>query len=373
MLDRPLFVTRKFPPVIGGMETLAAGVWRSLHSAAPAARLIANRRGNRWLPLWLPTAAARVLWLVARRRVGYVLCGDALLFAVLSPVLRMARVPHATMVMGLDITYPNSLYQRLIVPILRRAPVVIAISDATAAAARSVGVEPGRVRVLRLGVEVPDLPAGHRAEARRRLHMLLALPDGAVVLATLGRLVQRKGARWFVAEVLPRLPDHVHFVVAGRGDESEHVAAASAVAGVEGRTHLLGLVDDETREGIIRGADVFVQPNVPVHGDMEGFGLVTIEAAVRRTTVVASDLEGLRDAVLDGETGFLVPPLDADAWVSRLEALVLDATSTSAIGEELGAKAEALYGEAAMGAALVQILEDGPQNPPTRGRSLTSP
>ena len=74
----------------------------------------------------------------------------------------------------------------------------------------------------------------------------------------------------------------------------------------------------------MRGADVFVQPNIPVPGDMEGFGLVAIEAAMQGSLVVASSLEGLIDAVDDGVTGELLPAQDATAWRTHLEELLAD-------------------------------------------------
>ncbi|RJK95367.1 glycosyltransferase family 4 protein [Vallicoccus soli] len=355
----PLFVTRKFPPSVGGMETLAAGVWRTLRAGVPGARLVAHGGSNRALPRWLPRAVATTAALAARREVGLVLSGDAVVHAALSPVLRALRVPHATMVMGLDVTYDSALYRATVLPWLRRAPLVVAISAATADAAVAAGVPRERVRVLRLGVEVPDLGPQDRAAARRALLDDLGLGDDAVLLLTLGRLVRRKGVRWFVEEVLPALPPQVVHLVAGDGEERGAVLDAAARAGVGDRVRLLGRVDDATRERLLRGADAFVQPNVRVPGDMEGFGLVTVEAAVRGTPVVASALEGVLDAVVDGETGTLVPPEDAAAWRAALLPRVAGPAARAALageGARQAAATRARYGEEAMGAELAALL-----------------
>ncbi len=361
-MDRPpLFVTRKFPPSVGGMETLAAGVWRTLRAGVPDARLVAHGGANRELPRWLPRAVATTAALAARRRVGLVLSGDAVVHAALSPVLRALRVPHATMVMGLDVTFAHPVYRATVLPWLRRAPLVVAISEATAEAAVGVGVPRGRVRVLRLGVEVPAVTAEDRAAARERLLGDLGLGDDAVLLLTLGRLVRRKGVRWFVEEVLPALPPSVVHLVAGDGEEREAVLAAAARTGVQERVRLLGRVDDATRERLLRGADLFVQPNVRVPGDMEGFGLVTVEAAVRGTPVVASALEGILDAVVDGSTGTLLPPEDAPAWREALRALVADRAALAARAGREGAATRERYGEEAMGAELAGMLGLAPR------------
>jgi glycosyltransferase involved in cell wall biosynthesis len=356
MPDRLVFVTRKFPPSRGGMETLAAGVWRTMVAARPDAVLIAHGGSNRLLPVWLPGAVIRTSWLVATRRVGFVLTGDALMYAVLAPLLRLFRARHATMVMGLDVTFDNRAYRAVVHRLLRLAPSVIAISAATAEAARGFGVPAENVHVVRLGVSAPAVSLAQRKACRQELAQRFDASDDTVFLLTLGRLVRRKGARWFVENVLPQLPSNVHYVVAGDGPEAAPLRATVSAAGMAHRVHLLGSVDDETRETMMRGADLFVQPNIRVAGDMEGFGLVVIEAALRGTPVVASALEGINDAVIDGETGFLLAPEDPDAWARRLRELTTDREQLVVIGQRFRESAAELFGEESMGQALVGLL-----------------
>lgn len=365
MLARPLFVTRKYPPSVGGMQTLAAGVWRAMSSASPDALLLAHGGSNRGLPRWLPLAIVRTASLLARRKVDLVLCGDAAMYAVLVPVLRAFRVRHAAMVMGLDLTYGNPVYRAVVHPLLRRAPRVIAISEATAAAARDLGIPADRVTVVRLGVQTPsEMP--DRPTARRQVAAMIGVGDDAVVLLTLGRLVRRKGARWFVEEVLPRLPPEVVYVLAGDGDEREPVRQAADRAGVSDRVRLLGQVDDAGREMLMRGADLFVQPNIRVPGDMEGFGLVTVEAAMRGTPVVAAALEGILDAVVPGQTGVLLPPEDADAWIARLRPMVADRAGLAEAGAHASTESRARYSEESMRDAFVELLRLPPSGWPLR-------
>ena len=123
------------------------------------------------------------------------------------------------------------------------------------------------------------------------------------------------------------------------------------------RTHLLGAVSDAEREDLLRGADLFIQANVRVPGDMEGFGLVTIEAAVRGTPVLASGIEGIRDAVIDGETGTLLPTQDPDRWIEATSAAVADADGRAEWGRRAREAASAVYSEAAMGRELLHQLD----------------
>jgi len=352
----PVFVTRRFPPSVGGMETLAAGVWRSLQAARPDAVLIAHGGSNLALLWWLPRAWFQVGWLVLTRRVEVVVVGDAPTFAAFEPLLLMGGIRRAPMVLGLDVSYPHRLYRAAVLPALRRAPQVIAISEATRAATIDAGVRAERVVVVRLGVQPGECSEAERVEAARALRAQLGLAAHERVLLTLGRLVERKGVRWFVGNVLPKLPPDVHYVVAGSGPEDAAIRKAGEASGTSQRLTLLGSVDDDLKELLLRAADVFVQPNVPVAGDMEGFGLVTVEAATRGTVVVAAGLEGLLDAVVDGETGILLRPADADAWVSALTELLGDDGRRQALGHRFDQAARTLYGEDRMGREICAAL-----------------
>lgn len=355
--SRPLFVTRKFPPSVGGMETLAAGVWRALSSECQEARLVAHGGPNRQLVWWLPLAVLRTALALWRGQVDFVLTNDALTFAALSPVLRLAGVPAATMVMGLDLTFRNPLYRFVIRRTLPRAQAVLAISEATAEVARGLGVPAEHVSVVRLGVDAPPVSAEEREVAAARLRARLGLPPQTAVLLTVGRLVRRKGARWFVSAVLPRLGTDVVYAIAGEGPEAGAIATAAAASAAGDRVRLLGRVDEPTRDLLMAGADLFVQPNVRVPGDMEGFGLVVIEAVLRGSPVVGAALEGILDAVVDGETGLLLPPGDAEAWTRTLGDLLADRAALAARGQKYAAAARALYGHDRMATDLLDALD----------------
>jgi glycosyltransferase involved in cell wall biosynthesis len=341
------------------METFSAGIWRSVDSSWTDATLIANRGPQTRLIWWLPLTAGRVLMRLVRRRADFVLVGDALTYAVLQPLLSVTRTPHATLVMGLDITWNNKPYRAVAHRALRRAPLVLAISSATARTAVSVaGVDQSRVEVLRLGLPMPPDGTTKNA-ARAAIHRWLGLSDDTLVLLTVGRLVRRKGARWFIENVLLKLPDGVLYVIAGEGPERVAIERAADRNGLGARVRLLGRVSDEERELLFRGSDIFLQPNVPVENDLEGFGLVTIEAAMRDTLTLASELEGICDAVVNGQTGILLPPQEPDVWVARLRQLLGDRPGVLSLGRRYGAQARALYGESTMANSLRELIGTG--------------
>ncbi|MDQ1573359.1 MAG: phosphatidyl-myo-inositol dimannoside synthase, partial [Actinomycetota bacterium] len=152
-----------------------------------------------------------------------------------------------------------------------------------------------------------------------------------------------------------------HYLVVGTGADEAVIIADAVAAGVSDRVHLLGYVSDETRQLVLDGADFFVQPNIPVADDMEGFGLVVVESAQSGLLTVAADLEGLKDAVRPGVTGFRVRSEDAAAWASTLTDLAerpdrrsladgfrtaaLEIYSLGAMGTELAAHAAKAIGD----------------------------
>lgn len=348
------FVTRKFPPAVGGMETLAAAVWRSLSRSGMNATLYAYAGALRGLLWWIPLTVIAVSWRLLRGHIAVIVAGDALVGAVVRPLAALFRAPVVIMVMGLDITYHRRVYRWCVYPQLRRANKVVAISAATASAAIRAGVAADKVSVLRLGVEVPTAASGNPS-AELRAHLNLNGDD--LIVASLGRLVPRKGFAWFVRDVLPRLPEQTHYVLAGVGTEQETIAEVAAEVGLSARVHLLGAVSESKRELLMCGADIFVQPNIAVPGDMEGFGLVVVEAAMRNTLTVSADIEGLIDAVMDGETGILLPSGDAAAWHERLTQLLASLDSSRQLGQEFGAVARREFSEELMGRRFVELLK----------------
>lgn len=311
MTPTVLFVTRKFPPSVGGMQEYAYQVYRRIDRHNETVKLSLGR-SQVHLVWFLPWALAAAGGALLTRQVTHVHVGDALL-APLGLLLSRAAGAHASVTTyGLDVIYPPAWYQRMVRCALPRFDAVICISRATRDACTQRGVPPEACRVVHPGVTHRETwPADDRPSARRALSERLSRPvSGSPVLLALGRQVKRKGIAWLVEAVMPSLPDSAQLFVAGDGPRRSRIEAAAEGAGVGGRTHLLGHVPGSVKELLLRAADVLVMPNRSVPGDMEGFGLVALEASAAGTPVVASDLEGVRDAVIDGETGLLVPEGD---------------------------------------------------------------
>jgi len=86
---------------------------------------------------------------------------------------------------------------------------------------------------------------------------------------------------------------------------------------VTDNAHHLGSVPYNDLLQIFSLADLFVMPNIRVEGDEEGFGLVALESSMRGTYVLASGIEGITDAIIDGQNGSLLPSGDSQAWAEK--------------------------------------------------------
>jgi phosphatidylinositol alpha-1,6-mannosyltransferase len=141
---------------------------------------------------------------------------------------------------------------------------------------------------------------------------------GQFFLLSVGRLIPRKNLRWFVGAVMAKLPDRVVLLVLGDGAEREAIQGEVRRLGLEARVRLAGRVPADLRDAAYAGSDLFIMPNRPVEGDAEGFGIVNIEAASRGLPVIAAQLEGITEAVIDQANGCVVPAGDAEAFLKTI-------------------------------------------------------
>jgi glycosyltransferase involved in cell wall biosynthesis len=155
------------------------------------------------------------------------------------------------------------------------------------------------------------------------------------VLLTSGRLAKRKGVAWFIKNVMPKISNDFIYIVAGDGPDKENIEKAIKEGKLTEKVFMLGYVSDKNRNILLCKADLFVQPNIKIIGDMEGFGISVIEAGACRLPVLASNLEGLKDAIKDGQNGFLVEHENAVAFAGKINELFLTENPRDKFGQSV--------------------------------------
>jgi predicted glycosyltransferase len=165
-------------------------------------------------------------------------------------------------------------------------------------------------------------------------------PAGVLRLLAVGRLVEKKGFDVLV-DAVARLTVPFRLRIIGDGPQRERLAAAIAAAGLDGRVDLCGPRTHDQLPGEYAAADLVVVPSVvDGEGDRDGLPNVVLEAMASMRPVVASDVAALGSAVVDGETGLLVPPGDAGALASALDALGHRSAVRRRLGDNARARAE---------------------------------
>jgi hypothetical protein len=120
--------------------------------------------------------------------------------------------------------------------------------------------------------------------------------------------------------VLPRLPTHVKYVVIGDGEDRERLEELAKP--VKDQVKFITTANDEQRNQWLAAADLFVLLTRDKGRDVEGFGIVCLEAALAGLPVVAGRSGGVTEAVQDGVTGLLVEPTDEVATKQAIERLI---------------------------------------------------
>ncbi len=355
---RPLTILHVDPErALGGGERQVLGLLAHLRTAGHRQRLAADPRG-RVTPLAadlgipvvpLPirnhadvVAAWRLRTLLAHEPADVVHFHTARAHALAA---FLGSTPHTARVVTRRMDYPlrGGWYTRR----LYNAGVdaVIAISAGVRAALIASGVDPTHIHLVPSGVEAERFAVtpGLRTTARARL----ALPDEAFVLAIVGALESRKGHA-VLLDALAVLDARVVVLCAGEGGEREALAARTTALGLDGAVRWLGRVDDVG--SILAAADTFVMPS-----RHEGLGVAALEAMAAGLPVIASRVGGLPEAVLDGETGLLVPPGDSEALAAAIRRLAVDRPYGRALGDAGAARVRARFGMAAMANATLAV------------------
>jgi glycogen(starch) synthase len=356
---RVLLVANTLPPTdVSGVGEqvlqLAAGLTAAGHEVEVLGRGPGGARGPKLLfPLAVVPAACRVLWRF-RPEVVQVHESDGALVALLTVALRPSLTPPPLVSALLQVSYveerravrplataagevlgrPGAVerrFRRFKAPLhaalgwltATLADVVLAPSAATAREIRrDYGVE--RVGVLPNvtgGLAVADVAedVGKTVDGE---------PEGYLLFV--GRLRIRKGVEVLLAALarLVRRFPAVRLKVAGDGEHRGELLARTAALGVGSRVSFLGRADGGQVRALLAGARALVVPSI-----YEGMPLVVLEAMAAGVPVVASAVSGIPEVVLDGETGWLVPPEDPAALAAVLAAVLADPAEARRRGE----------------------------------------
>ncbi len=246
-----------------------------------------------------------------------------------------AGIPYVVTLHGSDVFMAerNPLFARLARRALAGAAHVTSCSAELKERLLAIGGRHHEAKVLLVpnGTDPAAAGGAEAAELRRRFEIG---PHERLVVAV-GRLVDKKGFRYLLEAapaILAREP-RARIVIGGGGDLEAELQAQAATLGVAGRVTFTGGLSHPQVLGLIAAGEVFVMPSVrDPKGNVDGLPIVVLEAMAAARPVVGTAISGLPLAVVDGETGLLVPEKDPAALAAAVAELLADPERAAALG-----------------------------------------
>jgi len=322
-----LLVTRNFPPLVGGMEKLNFHIYQALTKKFVVA--LSGPQGSKafhnldmyaefpFKPLWkyILVSFFKTIWLALKVKPSVVFSGSgaAILASFFAAKLTSAKL--ICYLHGLDIIAANPIYQCLFVPLIKQSDCVVVNSNHTRLLAIKAGVAQEKIILLPPGAEMPDL--------NKREYLIKSFSDAyefgtKPFLLIVGRITKRKGIIEFIQHVMPALiNEHPELVLIIIGDEATQamqvtkgvkydIQQAISDLNLTNNVKLIGSVSDEMLSAAFFSSELLVFPVLNLPNDVEGFGMVAIEAAAHGLPTLGFSVGGVPDAIGEGTSGWLI-------------------------------------------------------------------
>lgn len=359
-MNEILCVTHKYPPMIGGMEQQSFELIKGLSNHYKT-HVIAYKNGENKV-LWFGSLKSRIQAVLKENpNIKLIHLNDGSMGIACLWLRKQTNIPVIVTYHGLDITFPLDFFQQKLIPKLSEFAGAICVSQSTRNECLQRGFDKEKTFTVKNGVDsnIADIPFD-RGIIEKLRHNFEVDVTGKHILVTLGRPVKRKGFSWFLKNVMPSFNPDICLLMIGPmktektffekalqampdkfnnnvqlmlGSPSDTQDVEEQLKKQDNVFHLGSLPYEDLLQ-VLSLADLFIMPNIHVSGDIEGFGLVALEASMRGTFVLASGIEGITDAVVDRQNGYLLPSENANAWIDTVHELLSDKEKLKILSEK---------------------------------------
>jgi phosphatidylinositol alpha-1,6-mannosyltransferase len=359
-----LFLTIDFPPVPGGISVYLYNLIRHLpHEKilvlAPRHTEKQSSEDDKFLPI-LRTRKARRSGIIGKgllfldllqktldvtktEKIEAIWCLHLTSTGLIGLLLRLRRaVPFGVFIFGAEFGKRRALnwLQKII---LRKAQKVIVISDFAGKVAVRHGVKMDRITKVTPGVDPSRFRGDINDKKIRHRHNL----NGKKIILTISRLAPNKGVDTsirVVSKMSEIIPD-VTYLIGGEGPCQENLNELVGQLNMQDRVIFAGYISDEDLPTYYNTCDVFLllTREIKEKGSVEGFGMVFLEANACGKPVVGGRAGGTVEAIIDGETGFLVDPTNEGEILEKLIALLTDENLRQKLGAQGRARVEQVF------------------------------
>jgi phosphatidyl-myo-inositol dimannoside synthase len=379
-MKRTLLVTIDFPPMVGGVATY----WSNLCKYLPKDDFVVLAQDftealdfdikqdyliyrhnliskSKWVwPKWFPLLS-HTFKMIRREKIEKIIVAHVLPTGTVALLARwFLRVPYIVSVHGLDVnlTQISAWKKKLTMFIMKNAEKVIANSEYT----KSLLVKYNYCSEAKVKIvyPCPNEAASHISERlKQKLIDEYDLADKKIML-TVGRLIKRKGQDK-VLQALPQIlqkEPHALYIMVGKGEQFEKLKQKAVDLGVRDKVLFFFDVTDEELPVFYDLAQVFIMPcREEDLGDVEGFGIVFLEANSYSRPVIAGRSGGAVEAVVDGKTGLLVTPENTEEIARAAVELLTDREKASQLGVQGKERVQERFTWEKQAEKLIQLLD----------------
>ncbi len=312
-----LFITRRYPPSIGGIETHCYQLCTRLKKQNPVILIALSKRSILHLGWFLPYAFFLSLFHIVLGRVGVIYLADGVVGS-LAPLFRLVtKLRIVITIYGMEMTYGNPIARSLMANGVNTADAVAVISKNTRETTIAMSVPPEKISLIYVGIQPLEIPKAECDSLQKEFEQKHGITFGKDrVLLNFGRLVPRKGVAAFLEKGIPLLDPDIKLIIGGGGPDFNKITTIRERDNLEDRVTILHRPSDETIAMLRQKADLFIFPNIPFANDIEGFGMTQLESMYSGTPVVAFAVDALVESVREG--GYLIEPNDYEAFTNQI-------------------------------------------------------
>lgn len=283
--------------------------------------------------------AGMTLARIAKKRNLQILHGHLSTSSILaSMAAKMAGIPSVATVHGINSKYPYVACNKL-----------VAVSEGVKRHLMKQGVPADRIVVIYNGLETSRITVGSREEARSKLGIL----DSDIAFGITARITKAKGIAEAIEATAKVIKTHpkVRLVLFGDGHETEFFRSMTISHGIASRVLFAGYQTDIF--SVLPALDAFMLPS-----HKEAMGIAILEAMACGLPCIGTEVGGIPEVILDGETGLLVPDKDSEALAKSMVTLIENPELRSDFGQAGHSRLESEFSSSAMARKALGLYEE---------------
>lgn len=317
MEKRIFFVSRRYPPSVGGIETHCYNLYNKLKEKRDVTLVALTFKSLLHLGWFLPYAFLRGVIALLFKRADVIFLTDGVTGA-LAPLFRIfTNKTIVVTIHGLEMTFKNSIARKLMLNGIKAATTVVPVSTNTGDIIESRGIPSQKLHLIYNGIDpikIDNEISNQIKNDFEKEHKLTFGKDR--VLLNFGRLIERKGVFYFLQKGFHLLDNDIRLIIGGSGPDYNKIEQFITDNNLKNRIILLHRPSDEVVAMLRENADLFLFPNVPMEHDIEGFGMTQLESMYSGTPVVAFAVDALVESVRLG--GYLIEPNNYNEFVKTI-------------------------------------------------------